>query len=98
MHQKLIVEYIATQNSLRQKKGSSDGHHGNALPTPTLTEALQAEVTRLMDENLALREMMEKGGSPGKSPSGRQMIGNNSECVSVFSQGCSGITMYTGIT
>ena len=69
------------QNSLRHKKGSGDNYHGNAPPTPTLTDALQSEVARLMEENLALREMMEKGGSPGRSPQGRSIIGSNSKCV-----------------
>ena len=72
------------QNSLRHKKGSGDGYHGNAPPTPTLTDALQSEVARLMEENLALREMMEKGVSPGRSPQGRSIIGSNSKCVCVL--------------
>ena len=80
-HQKLIIEYISLQNSLRNKKGSGDGYHGNAPPTPTLTDALQSEVARLMEENLTLREMMEKGGSPSRSPQVRNMMGNNSECL-----------------
>ena len=67
------------QNSLRHKKGSGDGY--NAPLTLTLTDALQSEVTRLMEENLTLREMMEKGGGLARSPQGRIMIGCNSECL-----------------
>jgi myosin-5 len=60
-HQKLINDYISLQGGTSEEGVS----FRSTTPTsPVLIEALQSEVTRLMDENLTLREQVEESSAP----------------------------------
>ena len=67
-HQKLINEYISLQSN-RQKGSSEEGvsFRTDTPTSPILIDALQSEVTRLMGENLTLREQVEDTTTPLKT-------------------------------